>query len=279
MLDIAIIGSGPAGLSAAINAAQRNKKVAVFGRGMETSMLYKAEKVDNYIGMPSVSGRTMLEEFYNHAKSKGVEIKKSKVYQIFKTGDHYTLNADNNFVEAKKVIIASGIEKAKPIEGEKEFLGRGVSYCATCDGMLYRGQEVAFIADSKAAEEDLKFLCEICACVYFIPLYKFEGELPENVKVIKDKPVKIYGTEFVEGVKCADNDIKCTGVFIIKESMPVSALIDGIETENGAIKVDRQMETSVKGIFAAGDCTGAPYQISKAVGEGLVAALNAVKEL
>ena len=114
---------------------------------------------------------------------------------------------------------------------------------------------------------------------YFIPLYKFEGELPENVKIIKDKPVKIYGTEFVEGVKCADNDIKCTGVFIIKESMPVTALIDGIETENGAIKVDRQMETSVKGIFAAGDCTGAPYQISKAVGEGLVAALNAVKEL
>ena len=279
MLDIAIIGSGPAGLSAAINAAQRNKTVAVFGRGIETSMLYKAEKVDNYIGMPAVTGKAMLEEFYNHAKTKGVEIKKSKVYQIFKTGDHYTLNADNNFVEAKKIIIASGIEKGKPIEGEKELLGRGVSYCATCDGMLYRGREVAFIADSKAAEEDLKFLWEICKKVYFIPLYKYDGDLPENVEIIKEKPVKIYGDEFVEGVKCSDRDIKCDGVFIIKESMPVSALIDGIETENGAIKVDRQMETSIKGVFAAGDCTGAPYQISKAVGEGLVAALSAVKEL
>ena len=110
MIDIAIIGGGPAGLSAAINAAQRNKKVTVFGRGIETSMLYKAEKVDNYIGMPDITGKKMLEDFLDHAVNKGVEIKHNKVYQIFKTGDYFTLNADNNFIEAKKVIIASGIE-------------------------------------------------------------------------------------------------------------------------------------------------------------------------
>ena len=113
MIDIAIIGGGPAGLSAAINAAQRNKKVTVFGRGIETSMLYKAEKVDNYIGMPDITGKKMLEDFLDHAVNKGVEIKHNKVYQIFKTGDYFTLNADNNFIEAKKVIIASGIENSK----------------------------------------------------------------------------------------------------------------------------------------------------------------------
>jgi len=279
MIDVAIIGSGPAGLSAAINAAQRNKKVTVFGRGIETSMLYKAEKVDNYIGMPSVTGKKMLEEFYSHAINKGVEIKNNKVYQIFKTGEHFTLNADNIFIEAKKVIIASGIEKGKPIAGEKELVGRGVSYCATCDGMLYRGKEVAMIADSENAEEDLKFLSEICSKVYFIPLYKFSGDLADNVELIDKRPVMIKGENVVSGLGFDDMEIECKGVFIIKESVPVSALIDGIELEDGAIKVNRQMQTSISGLYAAGDCTGAPFQISKAVGEGLVAALSAVKEL
>lgn len=279
MIDIAIIGSGPAGLSAAINAAQRNKKVAVFGRGIETSMLYKAEKVDNYIGMPSVTGKKMLEQFYSHAVSKGVEINKSKVYQIFKTGDFFTMNVDNNFVEAKKIIIASGIEKGKPIEGEKEFLGRGVSYCATCDGMLYRGKTVAMIGDNQKAEEDLKFLWEICDKVYYLPLYKFQGEVPENVEIISGKPLRIKGENVVNVLETENGSYECSGVFIIKDAVPVSSLIDGIETENGAIKVDRQMQTSLDGVYAAGDCTGAPYQISKAVGEGLVAALSAVKEL
>ena len=279
MIDIAIIGSGPAGLSAAINAAQRNKKVTVFGRGIETSMLYKAEKVDNYIGMPDVTGKKMLEDFYNHAVNKGVDVRKNKVYQIFKTGDFFTLNVDNNFIEAKKVIIASGIEKGKPMPGEKELVGRGVSYCATCDGMLYRNKEVAFIADNENAEEDLKFLWEICSKVYFIPLYKFSGELPSNVELINEKPIKVVGENFVEGLEFKDKTINCKGVFIIKESVPVTSLIDGIELENGAIKVDRQMQTTIEGVYAAGDCTGAPFQISKAVGEGLVAALSAVKEL
>ncbi len=279
MLDIAIIGGGPAGLSAAINAAQRNKTVAVFGRGIETSMLYKAERVDNYIGMPAVTGKEMLENFKNHAVERGVEIKKAKVYQIFKTGDYFTINADNNFIEAKKIILASGIEKARGLAGEKELLGKGVSYCATCDGMLYRGRDVAVILDNKNGEEDLKFLQEICKKVYFIPLYNFEGETAENVEIIKEKPLKIIGDDFVSGIEFKDRKIDCSGVFVIKEAVPASTLIDGIEMVNGAIKVDRNMQTSLEGIYAAGDCTGAPYQISKAVGEGLVAALSAVKEL
>lgn len=279
MIDIAIIGGGPAGLSAAINAAQRNKKVTVFGRGIETSMLYKAEKVDNYIGMPDITGKKMLEDFLSHAVNKGVEIKHNKVYQIFKTGDFFTLNADNNFIEAKKVIIASGIEKGKPIKGEKELVGRGVSYCATCDGMLYRNKDVAMIADSESAEEDLKFLSEICSKVYFVPLYKFIGEVPENVEIINKKPLEVKGGNVVEGLSFGDMTVECKGVFIIKESVPVTSLIDGIELENGAIRVNRQMQTSVEGVYAAGDCTGAPFQISKAVGEGLVAALSAVREL
>ena len=160
MLDIAIIGSGPAGLSAAINAAQRNKTVAVFGRGIETSMLYKAEKVDNYIGMPAVTGKAMLEEFYNHAKTKGVEIKKSKVYQIFKTGDHYTLNADNNFVEAKKVIIAM------------EHLSKGtVKIVKKCTLPLTAHKEVDMIVTERCVFE---FQNGIMTLIEINPMYSID---------------------------------------------------------------------------------------------------------
>ena len=188
MIDIAIIGGGPAGLSAAINAAQRNKKVTVFGRGIETSMLYKAEKVDNYIGMPDITGKKMLEDFLSHAVNKGVEIKHNKVYQIFKTGDFFTLNADNNFIEAKKVIIASGIEKGKPIKGEKELVGRGVSYCATCDGNFYKDKEVAVVGGGDTALGDALYLSNLCKKVHLIHRRdSFRGSKTAQEEVRKGK--------------------------------------------------------------------------------------------
>lgn len=275
MLDIAIIGAGPAGLSAAINGVIRNKKVKVFGRNPNTSYLYKAEKVDNYLGMHAITGPEMIEQYVKHAKDMGVEIVEGRVLEIFSMGDHYVLNVENEFIEAKTVIIANGLGKAKTMPGEKEFLGKGVSYCATCDAPLYRGKTVVLIGETEEAEEDANYLQEICEKTYYIPLYKEIRHVNEGVEIIRSKPKKIMGEKLVTGLALTDGDIEADGVFIAKETIPSTQLLSGLETENNAIKVNRNMETNFPGVYAAGDCTGRPYQVSKAVGEGVVAALQA----
>lgn len=279
MLDIAIIGAGPAGLSAAISGVIRNKKVKVFGNPPSTSFIYKAERVDNYLGMLGTSGEEMMERFVSHAKELGVEIQESKVIEIFPMGDYYMLNVENEFVEARTVILANGLSKGKVLEGENEFLGRGVSYCATCDGPLYREKQVLVIGDSVHAEEDANYLSEICDKVYYVPLYKEIEHLNENIEVLYTKPKRIFGEQIVGGIELEDGVQEVSGVFIIKESIPTTRLLQGLELEDKAIKVNRFMETNLAGVYAAGDCTGKPYQVAKAVGEGNVAVLQAVSYL
>lgn len=279
MIDIAIIGAGPAGLSAAITGVQRNKKVMVFGNPPSTSFIYKAERVSNYLGMLNVTGQEMMEYFTNHASKLGVPIQYKKVIEIFNMGTHYTLNVENEFVEAKTVILANGLTKSKVLEGENEFLGRGVSYCATCDGPLYRGKEVIVIGDSAHAEEDANYLASVCEKVYYVPLYKNIEYLKENIEVIQDLPKRIIGEQVVKGIELKTQSLDIQGVFIIKESIPTIKLLSGLEIEQNAIKVTRFMETNLKGVFAAGDCTGKPYQVAKAVGEGSTAVLQAVSYL
>lgn len=279
MLDIAIIGSGPAGLSAAINGVIRNKKVIVFGRDPKSSYLYKAEKVDNYLGLPNVSGPGMVEQFLKHAQKLGVEFHEGRILEVFSMGDYYTLNAENEFFEAKTVIIATGVPKAKYIPGEKELLGKGVSYCGTCDGPLYKGKTTIVIGEIEEAEEDVNFLQEICNKVYFLPTYKDIKHIHSNVEILQGKPKEIFGEPFVSGIKIDDTKLKVDGVFLIKETIPVTQLIKGLEMEGKTIKVSRRLETNFPGVFAAGDCTGKPFQVTKAVGEGAVAALEAVSYL
>lgn len=279
MLDIAIIGAGPAGLSAAITGAIRNKKVKVFGNPMNTSFIYKAERVDNYIGMLGVSGHEMMTRFVDHAKELGVEIQTGKVIEIFPMGTSYMLNVENEFIEAKTVILANGISKNTALEGENEFLGKGVSYCATCDGPLYRGRAVAVIGDSPHAEEDANYLAEICDQVYYIPLYKEIAHLDEKIEVMRIRPKKIFGENVVGGLEYHEGSLDVSGIFIIKESIPTTKLLSSLELEGQAIKVNRMMETNLPGVYAAGDCTGRPYQVPKAVGEGNIAVLQAVSYL
>ncbi|NLK98390.1 MAG: NAD(P)/FAD-dependent oxidoreductase [Epulopiscium sp.] len=279
MLDIAIIGAGPAGLSAAINGVIRNKKVIVFGRNPKSSYLYKAERVDNYLGLPNISGPGMVEQFIKHAQTLGVEFHEGRILEIFSMGDYYTLNVENEFYEAKTVIIATGIPKAKYIPGEKELLGKGVSYCGTCDGPLFRGKTTMVIGEIEEAEEDVNFLQEICSKVYFLPTYKEIKNVHPNVEILEGKPKEILGDPFVSGIRIDDREIKVDGVFLIKETILVTQLIKGLEMEDKTIKVNRRLETNFPGVFAAGDCTGRPYQVTKAVGEGAVAALEAVSYL
>ena len=279
MLDIAIIGAGPAGLSAAITGVIRNKKVKVFGNPPSTSYIYKAERVDNYLGMPGVTGQEMMDKFTSHAKDVGVEIETKKVIEIFPMGNYYTLNVENEFIEARTVILANGLTKTAVLEGEEAFLGRGVSYCATCDGPLYRGKEVVVIGDSAHAEEDANYLAEVCEQVYYIPLYKDIKHLDSRIQVVNSRPKRIVGEQVVQELELREGSLNVNGVFIIKENIPTTKLLNGLELDNKSIRVNAMMETNLPGVYAAGDCTGKPFQVAKAVGQGSVAVLQAVSYL
>ena len=276
MFDIAIIGSGPAALSAAVNAKQRNKSVCVFGRSLDSSLLFAAEKVDNYLGMPDVTGEEMLNQFYAHAVKRGVEFKESRISQVMSMGDRFMINADNEFYEAKTLILAIGLNKSRGIEGEMEYLGKGVSYCATCDGMLYRNKKVVVVGENEEGEAEAHFIADVCEKVTYVPLYQPVLNLKENVEVLNGKPKAVLGEGIrVTGIEVDGETVECDGIFFAKNSTPPESLLFGLETDGRNIIVDRSMATNLPGVFAAGDCTGVPFQIAKAVGEGLVAALSA----
>lgn len=276
MYDIGIIGSGPAALSAAVNARQRNKSVCVFGRSLDSSLLFAAEKVDNYLGMPDLSGEEMLNQFYAHAVKRGVEFKESRISQIMSMGDYFVINADNEFFEAKTLILAIGLNKSRGIEGEMEYLGKGVSYCATCDGMLYRGKKVVVVGENEEGEAEANFLADVCEQVTYVPLYQPVLNLKETVEVLQGKPKAVVGEGIrVTGIEVDGETVECDGIFFAKNSTPPESLLFGLNTDGKNIIVDRNMATNLPGVYAAGDCTGAPFQIAKAVGEGLVAALSA----
>ncbi len=276
MIDVAIIGAGPAGLSAAVSARQRNKSVMVFGRSIDASLIL-AKEIDNYIGMPNMTGEDMLNSFFKHAIDKGAEFKECKISQILSMGDYFTINAENEFFEAKTIILALGLSRSKNIEGEEKLVGKGVSYCATCDGMLYRNKNIVVVGETTEGEAEANYLHSIGCNVKYVPLYKDLINIDSNIQLLSGKAEKVVGENFVEGIVVNGEEINCDAVFFAKKTMPVTSLIFGLETENNTIKVDRNMCTNVKGVYACGDCVGSPYQVSKAVGEGLVAALSAAK--
>ena len=275
--DCAVIGAGPAGLSAAINLAQTNRSVVVFTTKKEDSSIYRAPEVNNYLGFHGVSGKELLQAFYDHAKKMGIEIVHKKVINFYKSGDIFTINANNEFYEAYSVILAIGTPKKTLLENEAEFVGRGISYCAVCDGMLYKGRTIAVIGESVEAEEEAEYLSELAKKLYYVPLYKKnEFHFKDNVEVILSRPKGVYGEDFVNALELEDRIFNVDGIFIIRKTMPADQLIYGLEfAEDGHIKVDSKMQTSIEGLFAAGDCTGRPYQVAKAVGEGQIAGLSA----
>lgn len=275
--DIIVLGSGPAGLSAAVTARGRNKSVLVIGNRWQDSPLAKAEKVDNYLGMPGRTGAQMLEEFYNHAVKAGVE---------FVTGRAISLMAWNGFMvtvgsqvyEGSALILAPGVSRQAKYPGEAEYLGRGVSYCATCDGMLYRNKPVAVVGRSSDAPQEANYLKSLgCQVVYVSPQppQGLDGDIP----FVKANRLAVKGEATVTALEADGADIPCNGVFILRQAVAPTDLLPALETENGVIKVDRRMATNVEAVFAAGDCTGGPLQVAKAVGEGHVAGLSACEYL
>lgn len=277
--DIAIIGSGPAGLSAALNAKIRKKDFIIFGSKKLSSKIQRAPKINNFLGFPNATGQELGEKFLNHIESMGIEINEERVNNIYAMGDYYALMVNEKIYEAKTIILATGVEFTKPIKGEVEYLGRGVGYCATCDAPLYKDKEVCIISSSDEGEGDANYVNEIASKVYYIPLYRGEYNIDSNIEIVNDKPIEIIGEKSVEKLVLKNSNIETKGVFLLKDAISPSQLVPGLIEEDGHVKVNRLMETNLKGCFAAGDCVGKPYQYIKAAGEGNIAALSAVRYL
>ncbi|NFG01475.1 NAD(P)/FAD-dependent oxidoreductase [Clostridium sporogenes] len=277
--DMAIIGSGPAGLEAAINAKIRNKDIIIFGNKELSSKLVKAPKINNYLGFYDISGNELKDKFINHIDKMGIEITFERINNVYAMGEYFALMVNEKMYEAKTVILATGVEYGKALKGEEEFLGKGVGYCATCDAPLYKNKTVAIIGYNKEAEEEANFVSELASKLYYIPMYRSDYELSEKVEVINDKPVEIVEEQHVKKLILKDLEIEADGIFVLKDSVSPSQLVPGLEMEDEHIKVDRKMQTNISGCFAAGDCTGKPYQYIKSAGEGQIAALSAVSYL
>lgn len=277
--DIAIIGTGPAGLSAAITATIRNKKVLLLGSRDLSGKLSKAHEIQNYLGFPAVKGEDLAAAFQKHIAEMGISITEKRVSAVYAMGDYFALQAGEDMVEATAVILATGVVQGKPLPGEEELLGRGVSYCATCDAPLYRGKTAAVIGYSPREEAEAAFLSEVCTEVLYFPVYKEETDLPASVRVIRDKVTGVENQDGKRLVRTADNSYTVDGVFILREAVSPGQLVPGLPTEGPHVTVNRKMEAGIPGVFACGDIVGTPYQYIKSAGEGNVAALSAVSYL
>ncbi|MGL5823045.1 MAG: NAD(P)/FAD-dependent oxidoreductase [Sarcina sp.] len=277
--DIAIVGSGPAGLSAALNAKIRNKTFVIFGNKNLSAKIEKAPKINNYLGFSKMNGKEIGEKFKEHIADMGIEITEKRIDSIYAMGDYFALMSNNETIEATSIILATGIEYTKPIPGEEEFLGRGVGYCATCDAPLYKDKVVSIIGYNKEAEEETDYVSELASKVYYIPMYKTEYQGNEKIEIINDKPAEIQGAFKANKLILKNQELETDGIFLLKDSISPGQLVPGLKIVDGHIDVDRNMKTSIAGCFAAGDCVGKPYQYIKAAGEGNIASLSAASYL
>lgn len=274
--DIAIVGSGPAGLSAALNAKIRKKKFIIFGNRELTSKLEKAHEINNYLGFYKKSGKELQEEFRSHLEEMEINITEEKINNIYAMGDYFALMVNEKMYEATTVILATGVQYGKLFNGEERLLGKGVGYCATCDAPLYKGKVVTIIAYNKHEEDEANFIASIASKVYYIPMYNETVNVDSSIQILKDTPIEIIGEEKVSKLKLKNSEIDTDGIFILRDSISPGQLVPGLNIVDNHIEVDRLMKTNINGCFAAGDVVGKPYQYIKAAGEGNMASLSAV---
>ena len=275
--DIAVIGGGPAGLSAAVNARARGKSVLVVGNDYRESPLYRAERVDNYLGMPGRTGAGLMEDYRRHAEAMEVDLRTGRVLNIMQMDGTSYLSIGSDMETAKAVVLATGVARGKKLPGEVRYLGRGVSYCATCDGMLYRGRPVVVVDLAPDAAEEANFLQGIGCQVTYVSAQRPEGLVPAIQWVRRTGGLEILGEDTVTALRVGEAELPAQCVFLLRSAFPPADLLPDLALEDGYITVDRRMRTNLPGVFAAGDCTGLPLQLAKAVGEGLVAGQSAAE--
>ena len=285
MLDCIIVGSGTAGISAALTLKANAKNFMLFGSSALSEKIEKAEKIRNYPGLSNVSGKQFVKALQKQLKDGDIQIHNQRVTGVYALGDKFSvLTDDGKAYESRTVIIACGVEGVKQIDGEQEYIGRGVSYCATCDGFLYKNKTLGVVCTSKRLEHEIGYLADIAKQVYLVAMYKDVEISRENITVIKKMPKKLDGGKRVEKLVFAappadglTAEIPVDGVFMLRESVSPAVLVGGLEMQDGHVVIARDTSTNLRGCFAAGDCTGRPYQYAKAVGEGNIAA-HAVSE-
>lgn len=272
MYDVAVIGTGVAGISAALTLQLHHKTILWLGKKSLSVKIEKAEEIRNYPGLSAVDGKTFSAALKKQIDEAGLQITEEQATGVYAMGDYFTVLTNAGSYESRAVILATGVETAKTVSGENEFLGRGVSYCATCDGFLYKGKTIAVIATDAEKEGETEYLAALAGKVYYIPLYKNPALQGGNIEVISEKPKAIAGGKRVEKLIFDGRELPVDGVFCLKNAVAPAVLVGGLKTENGHAVVARDTSTNIRGCFAAGDCTGAPYQYAKAAGEGNVAA-------
>lgn len=296
MYDLVIIGSGPAGLSAAMNAGRRNLKTLVLGESLGGQMA-EAASIENYPGIKNITGMDLTNQFREHAEEFGAEIKFREVREIKKQETYFEIKTTMDTFKAISVLIATGSKHRKlGIPGEDEFKGKGVSYCATCDGPLFKNKTVAVIGGSYGAVTAANYLSDLAKKVYIIHSRdKIKGEdiMLENLekkdnveKILNAKPKKIRGEKIVTSIDIESEEgektLDVNGVFVEIGSIPAIDLAKqlGLETKGMMIEVDEKQKTSMDGVFAAGDITtgsGKLRQIVTAASEGAISLIGIYK--
>lgn len=282
--DSIVIGKGPAGIEAAIYIKRANRNVLIIGK--DGGSLEKTEKIENFYGQENmISGKELLEKGIKQARNLGIDVIKDEVVGIDFLDCNYKVKTVKNEYEAKTVVIATGANRKAPlIDGMKEFEGKGVSYCAICDGFFYKDKDVAVIGEGDYAISEVEALLPIANNITILTNGKEEVlKRNENVKCNTQEISAIRGNTQVEKVVFKDKtELEVSGVFVAEgaaSSLDFARKIGAEITENRIVVDHNNMETTVPGLFAAGDCTGELYQITKAVYEGMKAGLGVINYL
>jgi thioredoxin reductase (NADPH) len=308
MLDLAIIGGGPAGLTAGLYATRGGlKNVIMFEMGMPGGQITSSSEIENYPGQVEVvSGMDLMMNWPEQCQRFGLKHEMAQIERVTKSGDIFTLTtSDKKEFQAKTVLIATGsVPKRAGFKGENEFFGKGVSTCATCDGFFYRGKEVAVIGGGDSAIEEAVYLSKMCSKVYLVHRRDTYRAAPSTIEHMKHAPnieevtnvtvEEVYGDMMgVQGLKVKHKesgeirDLPTPGVFVFVGRDVLNAPLkqeDGSFlcdlNEAGEVIVDLRMRTSVKGLYAAGDIRiDAPKQVVCAAGDGATAAVNIIEYL
>ncbi len=293
MLDLVIIGGGPAGLTAGIYAQRLGLKTVLIEREFVGGQIAVSDVIENYPGFPPLSGGELMEKFEAQARGFGLEIKYLDVLDISEDGKNKKLKTSEGELSAKAVIIATGAKPKKlGVKGEKEFLGKGVSYCATCDGPFFKAQKVMVVGGGDTALKEAMYLSKIASAVYIVHRRDaFRGEKAHQDRVSSTQNIEFYKSHALREIKgdgvvkkavledlktSAVKEVDVDGVFIFVGINPTTDFVDVDKDQRGFIKTARNLETSVKGIFAAGDCRDTLLlQVATAVGDGALAAYSA----